>query len=395
MRGRVPLLFVGFWILPALVSVAGFQVVPSARNPTISLAALTVSQLLVWLAWALWSLLVIAVSERVPFERGRRGRAVLLHVTMAAVVVTAQILVTTHVWAAFNLNPPRGLGSMLAIGFRTYGDLYVVIYFAIVGANAAFRWHAAWQAQAVHAARLERDLSAAQLTTLRSQLNPHFLFNALNSVVTLIPRDQDGAARMVIRLASLLRGTLGMAEEPEVVLERELELTRNYLEIELVRFADRLTVAWEIDERARGALVPAFALQPLVENALVHGIARRRDGGHIVVGARVVAGRLRMWVSDDGPGPRVPAARAAGNGSIRNGDSGIGLANLRARVRRLYDGHRADVTLTREDGRTIAAIDLPFTAASPPPWDAPDSATVPSLPHAAAPSRVPETTPAR
>ena len=265
----------GFWILPSLFGIIGLQIVPSALNPGISLLELSLSQLLVWFAWALWTPLIILVSERVPFERGRLRRSVSAHLVMSLVVICAQILVTAYVSQAFGLSMKRGLESTLTIGFRGSGDLFVVIYWAIVGAHAALRWYEEWHAQGLVSAQLERDLSAAQLTTLRSQLNPHFLFNALNSVVTLIPRDQDGDTRMVVRLADLLRATLGMAEQQEIVLGRELETVRNYLDIELVRFPDRLAVRWEIEPATQSALVPAFALQPLVENAIVHGVSRR------------------------------------------------------------------------------------------------------------------------
>ncbi len=346
-------MLVGFWVLPSVFGVIGFQIVPSALNPGISLVQLAMSQFLVWFAWALWTPLIILVSERVPFERGSIVRAVSAHLVMSLLVICGQILVTAFVSQGFGLSVKRELDSTLAIGFRSSGDLFVVIYWAIVGAHAALRWYEEWQAQGIVAARLERDLSAAQLTTLRSQLNPHFLFNALNSVVTLIPRDQDGASRMVVRIADLLRATLGMAEEQEIALSRELEMVRNYLDIELVRFPDRLAVRWEIDPAAHAALVPAFALQPLVENAIVHGVSRRSGPGEIVIGARVGLGVLTLTVRDNGPGPAPTLASERGR-------SGIGLANLRARLQRLYPSTVTDVTLTRvQEGGALATIVLP------------------------------------
>ena len=347
-------LLAGFWILPAIVAVIGFQIVPSARNPGISLPALALSQALCWFAWALWTPIIVRVSQRVPFARGRTLPALLAHLLTSAFVVCAQILVTAYVWQWFDLSPVRGLESKLAIGLRSYGDLFVVIYWAIVGAYAALRWYEAWQVQQTVAARLARDLSAAQLTALRSQLNPHFLFNALNSVVTLIPRDQEGATRMVVRLADLLRATLGMAEEQEIQLTRELEMVRTYLEIELVRFSDRLTVRWDVDPAVRSALVPAFALQPLVENAIVHGVSRRGGRGEITISAHSEAGLLRLTVRDNGPG-LASLPRGA------RGGAGIGLANLRARLQRLYDDPGVRVTLdSPPGGGALASIVLPL-----------------------------------
>jgi LytS/YehU family sensor histidine kinase len=224
---------------------------------------------------------------------------------------------------------------------------------AIVGAYSAARWYEAWQEQRVVAAQLERDLTAAQLSALRSQLNPHFLFNSLHSVVTLIGRDPDGARRMVIRLADLLRATLGMAEEQLIPLSRELEMVRNYLDIELVRFADRLSVEWDVDERMMDALVPAFALQPFVENAIIHGVSRMSGPGQIRIIARANHDQLELSVIDNGPGPLQQLSR-------RNG---IGLANLRARLGTLYPASTAAVSLERAGDGTLATLTIPLQLA--------------------------------
>lgn len=348
---------IAFWIIPAIVAVIGFHIVPSARNPDISLFHLITSQLLVWFAWAAWSLVIIAVSKRFPFGRGRRVQAVMVQGVVAVVVISLQVIFMAYIWEWYDLAPQRAIDSKLAYGWRAYGDLFVVVYGAIVGAHAAARWYEAWQEQRVVAARLERDLTNAQLSALRSQLNPHFLFNSLHSVVTLIGRDPDGARRMVVRLADLLRATLGIAEEQQVPLSRELEMVRNYLDIELVRFADRLSVTWEIDDRAQDAMVPAFALQPLVENAIVHGISRVSGPGHITIAARIAGDELVLSVLDNGPGPGPRISRG----------SGIGLTNLRARLANLYPASTVEVSLSpaREGGsQATLALPLQFAVAT-------------------------------
>ena len=339
-----------FWIVPASVAVIGFQIVPSARNPDITLLELSASPFLVWFAWAVWSVVSIAASKRVPFARGRVLHAVAVHVLLAIVVISLQHVYAAYVWQWFDLWPVRGLSSKIAIGWRTYGDLYVVVYGAIVGAHAAARWYEAWQEQRVVAAQLERDLTAAQLSALRSQLNPHFLFNSLHSVVTLIGRDPDGARRMVVRLADLLRATLGMAEEQLIPLSRELEMVRNYLDIELVRFADRLSVSWDVDDRLLDALVPAFALQPFVENAIIHGVSRISGPANIRISAHANGDMLELSVTDNGPGPSHHSSRG----------SGIGLGNLRARLGTLYSGQSASVALSQAADGTLASLIIPL-----------------------------------
>jgi sensor histidine kinase YesM len=177
----------------------------------------------------------------------------------------------------------------------------------------------------------------------------------LNSVVTLIGRDPALAQRTVVRLADLLRATLRTGDSQEVALTQEIELTRRYLDIEQVRFADRLSVRWEIAEHL-DAMVPAFALQPLVENALVHGIARLSGPGTLSISASRQADEIVLRVCDNGPGPDAPAR--ASNGA------GVGLANLRARLERLY-GDAASLALqVRNGGGTEVVLRVPFRAVS-------------------------------
>lgn len=325
--GRV-ILIVG-WSVPAIVATFGMIVVPSRLNPGLSLGGIILSQMATWLPWAGWSLLVMWVADRVPFERGRVARAIAVHVLLCVVVVTGQILIVDRVSVAFGVIAPRKLDSILAIGLRSYGDPFTVIYWAILGAHSAIRWHEAWRTEAVRAARLSSDLAQAQLAALRAQLHPHFLFNALNAVVALVSEDPAAAKRVTVRLAELLRATLSATERSTLPLREELDLIRRYLDIEMVRFGERLHVEWAVDDAILDHDVPAFVLQPLVENALVHAIAPRAAGGQVSISARVVGGALRLAVVDDGPGPGASRA-TRGNG--------VGLKNLRDRLERLYDG---------------------------------------------------------
>ena len=354
---RLRYLLLGFWIVPALVGTLGFQLVPSRLNPELGVGALLVSQVGMWGMWGIWSIVIWAVGDRVPFERPHLMRAFVTHVPLGVFIVVAQILLQSELSIAFGLSERRGLESTIVIGVRSYGDVFVVLFCAIVGAQIAFRWYANWQAQRIVTARMGEDLAQAQLRALQAQLNPHFLFNALNSVVTLIGRDPALAQRTIVRLADLLRATLHAGDAQEVALSKELELTRRYLDIEQVRFADRLSVRWELDEMI-DAVVPAFALQPLVENALVHGIARLPGAGTVAISAHRDASDLVLRVCDNGPGPNttLPASNGAG----------VGLANLRARLERLY-GDTASLTLQpRAEGGAEAELRIPFRAAAPP-----------------------------
>ncbi|HEX7123402.1 MAG TPA: histidine kinase [Gemmatimonadaceae bacterium] len=212
-----------------------------------------------------------------------------------------------------------------------------LLLLACAGAVATYatRWQERLTRRYTEAAqaseRLQTRLDQAQLQALKLQLQPHFLFNTLNTITALIHRDPVAAERMVSGLSELLRFSLGTAGEQEVPLERELEVTRHYLDIQQVRFQDRLSVSFEVEADAPRAYVPNLLLQPLVENALKHGIGPRAAAGHIAIAARRRNGVLTLEVRDDGLGEREGAPR----------QEGVGLGNSRARLQSLYgDAHR-------------------------------------------------------
>jgi hypothetical protein len=348
---RLRALLIGFWLLPAAVATLGLRLVPSRLNPDLTLVEILASQLLIWLPWGFWSTLIAAVADRVPFERGGITKAIATHLPLSALVVLAQIVVISKVAGAFGMMEPRGLESTIVIGIRQYGDLLMVVYWAVVGTHAGLRWHARWQEESVRAARLREDLATASLQALRAQLNPHFLFNALNSVVTLIGRDPAAARAMLVRLSELLRATLSAGDAQETTVAQEVALVARYLEIEEVRFADRLTVRWTLDPVTNDLLVPAFTLQPLVENALRHGLGRRQGPGVVEILARADGSMLELTVRDGGPGPVSPVPARGG--------AGIALSNLRARLERLHGAAATLQLIARPDGGTDAVVRVP------------------------------------
>jgi two-component system LytT family sensor kinase len=206
------------------------------------------------------------------------------------------------------------------------------------------------------ATRAEAMAHAARLRALQSQLEPHFLFNTLNAISTLVVEGQNAAAtRMIARLSDFLRLTLDTAETPEISVAEELEFVQRYLEIEQVRFGERLRVTIAAEPDAMQGLVPSLVLQPLVENAVKHGVLPRELGGSVAVSIAKNNGRLRISVVDDGPG--LPKDQAIAHG--------VGLSNTSARLAELY-GDKAQFSLERSPGEGVAAIiDLPFRTAAP------------------------------
>jgi two-component system LytT family sensor kinase len=211
-------------------------------------------------------------------------------------------------------------------------------------ATYATAWHerllTSYDRQARHRQQLEAELARAQLQSLKLQLHPHFLFNTLNTVTALVATDPRAAERVITGLSELLRLSFHHAAEHEVPLERELEILRRYVEIQHVRFSDRLRVDVRVDAEARRALVPNLILQPLVENAIRHGIAPRAAGGCVEIHAVRDGDLLCLRVSDDGVGVRPSASRSSeASGDVGwggEGGGGVGLSNTRARLRHLY-----------------------------------------------------------
>jgi sensor histidine kinase YesM len=226
-------------------------------------------------------------------------------------------------------------------------------------------WLAYWAATGViHAIEYyresrERELEATQLAleNLRSQLQPHFLFNTLQSISTLIHRDPAAADRMLTDLSDLLRLSLRSTASQEVPLSEELDFLQRYLEIMRVRFGDRLVIQVDVSTDVLNAMVPSLVLQPIVENAIRHGMADRPDVGHVAVSGRRSGTALQLEVSDDGPGLH---ATTPGNG--------IGLANTRERLNRLYGG-RGGLELIEEGGLTVR-LTIPLKTSPPDPLSA-------------------------
>ncbi len=248
---------------------------------------------------------------------------------------------------------PVAASSAPAISFLDEGAKLLLL--AVGGAIATYAtlWHerlaTRYHRESRNRELLEVQLAQAQVQSLRLQLQPHFLFNTLNTITALIGVDPRGAERMVNGLSDLLRLSLRHASEQEVPLERELEIVQHYLSIQEIRFADRLSVRYDIGADVRQALVPNLLLQPLVENAIRHGIAPRAEPGTVVVSAHRVEQTLRLTVEDDGVGP----------GQSSDGE-GIGLRNTRARLERLYGAdQRLEVAGGRKGGFSVR-IDMPF-----------------------------------
>lgn len=309
-----------------------------------------------WYVWALLSLLIVRVDRQLPIRRDELIKRLLFHIPLA--LLFTAVFIYLHSAAAALLSPDHNfkMGLRPDLLLQSLGGMLhwnVLVYCAIVGVHSTFEYYGQWKDRQLRAAELERLLSESRLENLRAQLHPHFLFNALNAISAYVDCDARTAHRMLEKLGELLRMSLEHADGQEVPLERELAFVERYLELQRARFEDRLEVAMKIDPEVRGALVPAFLLQPFVENAIRHGISARPDPGMVELSAWRENGHLRLRVRDDGPGlpaaldPRKPA--------------GVGIANTRERLRNLYGDNSQRIEIHSEPGRGVRVeISLPF-----------------------------------
>jgi two-component system, LytTR family, sensor kinase len=244
------------------------------------------------------------------------------------------------------------------IEIRTLGQLFsgsVYHAFALLAWSVLYfgiKYHLAYEAERERSLRAEAQVHQAQLRALRYQINPHFLFNTLNAISTQVVMQRNGeATRMIARLSDLLRLTLGTDGRPEVSLEDEVDFLRRYLEIEQLRFGDRLHVEYDVQVETRAAAVPAMILQPLAENAIKHAIAPREAGGSIAIRTWRDGDTLALQIRDDGPGFDSSAAAA---------HDGVGLTNVRERLQQLYDD-RGTLDFGRcPTGGACITLRLPF-----------------------------------
>lgn len=312
-----------------------------------------------WYIWALLTPLVLWLGTRWPLDEPGAWRNAILHVLAALVAGVSHLFVSLLVMRAVAPEPSP---YSLAQGYRNFAGAYLefefLMYWAILGAGYLVHYYTRDRINALRTAQLEAQLAQAHLDTLRVQLQPHFLFNTLHAVSALMDEDLEQARRMLVRLGDLLRMTLETQGTHEVSLQQELESTELYLDIERVRFPDQLEVELLVDTDAMGALVPSLILQPLVENAIRHGVAPLQDGGRVTVRARRENEALVLQVTDNGPGgeSRVPG----------DGRTGVGMANVRARLAELY-GRRQDFSVfTPESGGFGVQLVLPYRTTSAP-----------------------------
>lgn len=301
--------------------------------------------------WALLTPLIMRLAIRYPLSWSTAP----LHLGAAGIacVLDASLYHVVDPWVSTS-----GTRTWLA-GFFRYMQINTINYFGVVAVTLVTRYARLLRERMVTAAELTSQLTTAHLRSLQGQLRPHFLFNTLNTIAELVHRDPEAADRMISRLGALLRRSFDTHGDQEVSLESELEFLGDYAEIICTRFHGRITITMTIDPEALTARVPSLVLQPLVENAVRHGLEPRVHGGMVEIVARRRLDELELEVRDDGCG--LPREDDSGIPAWREG---VGLRNTRDRLQHLYgSAHRFSVR-ARATGGVIVAIQIPFASAS-------------------------------
>ncbi|HEY6927208.1 MAG TPA: histidine kinase [Steroidobacteraceae bacterium] len=314
---------------------------------------------LIWLPWALATPLVIRIGRRYPPTRSTRAPGWIAH--LGAIMAIGLIYAGWYVMLETLLNPPSQtpapgpfVKAWMARFF--YGQLFTVLLYAFVlTVDYALESRQRMARQQMESAQLSEQLHKAQLDALRRQIEPHFMYNSLNAIAGLVRDNRNPAAvEMIVALSEFLRGAAVDSNQAQVALEQEVQYLQRYLEIEKARFAERLLVTLDIPAELLAARVPILILQPLVENAIKHGISKRTQGGALEVRASRSGSLLSLSVANDGPPLR---------GDWENQGTGIGMSNLRTRLQIMYGGAFELHLRNRATGGVQALIRLPFVDA--------------------------------
>jgi sensor histidine kinase YesM len=308
--------------------------------------------LAVWLmcaySWAAVTPVILWLARRFPLDSRKWLRPLTIHLASASFFSLFALVI--FIFLREIILPEERPSMVESLRSLAVAEFHagLLIYSAVVGIDHALDYYRRYRERELRASQLETRLVQAQLDALKMQLHPHFLFNTLNSISVLMRRDVEAADRMLVGLSNLLRVTLAAKTAHEIPLREELDFLEKYLEIEQTRFRDRLTLRMRIEREAMEAMVPHLIFQPLVENAVRHGIRDRESGGLIEIRAERRGDALLLEVRDDGPGIEESVSE------------GVGLSNTRARLEYLYGADAKLELRNSREGGLVTSVQIPF-----------------------------------
>lgn len=346
----------GIWTLFGFVFASQFALQNQySKNPS-QLWQILSWQMFSGYVWFAMSPLIYLLGKRFPIEKGKWRASLAVHFVASFIFAGALLLIDAYFLPKLGLPVREQFTASFAdlYKFFVFSNIYleISIYWTVLGLQQLVKYYRINRERELRTSQLEARLALSRLQVLKMQLHPHFLFNTLNAISELIYKNPDAAESMISNLSDLLRLSFENLEVQEISLKQELEFLRKYLEIEQMRFDDRLKVEMNISPDTLDASVPNMILQPLVENAIKHGLAPRSEGGTIEIGALRNNGHLDLTVSDNGIG--VPF------GDLENLDEGVGLSNTRRRLRHMYgDTHTFRLENTKKGGLDVS-LTIPF-----------------------------------
>lgn len=298
--------------------------------------------------WAVLAIFMLPILRRLPLQPQHLGQNLMIYLVFSGFFAAAHLFISLALDMMLYAEP---FAERLYFFFRVQFIENIIYYWMMLFLYNAWQYYHKYQDRKVQASQLETQLANAQVKALKMQLNPHFLFNTLNAISALVEDQPKSARTMLARLSDLLRHTLDSGSRQQQTLKEELEFIRLYLNIESVRFSDRLQVAYDISPQTQEMSIPSLILQPLVENSIVHGIANRAENGKVIIRSLIQDHHLILEVWDNGHD--LKSFRANGRAT------GIGLSNTRQRLKHLY-GEAGHIDLKRENDGTLVTLTIPI-----------------------------------
>lgn len=348
-------LIFGCWSLVALFFTSQTYVQSKLSQDPISFLRVMSWQFSSCYVWFLLTPVILRFNRRFPLERGAWARSLPAHILFGILIAFLQQSIDARVLPFLGYYPGvRFTSYFQAYKFFLFVNFHLALFFywAILGVNYAIDYYQKYRERELRASQLETRLAQSRLQVLKMQLHPHFLFNTLNAISELVYKDPESAEQMITNLSDLLRLSLENVGVQEVPLKQELDFLNKYVEIEQTRFHDRLRLNMWIEPETLDACVPNMILQPLVENAIRHGIGMRSSGGQIEIGADRADGMLHLFVRDNGRGLLNAEQKAL--------KEGVGLANTRARLAHLYGAAHSFDLKNSPGGGLMVDLSIPF-----------------------------------
>jgi two-component system LytT family sensor kinase len=353
-RGRVGLIILVGWTLFGLFMALQSYAIEAQAGAEVSWHLTLVREMIYAYLWALFTPIILWLSRKFRIERARTLPNVPVQIAASIIVAIVQKFLFSSGYGLYR-SAVENTGFSWGAPFRNilaFLDYGILLYWMLLVVQHLFDYYHQYREKELQTSSLKAQLAQAQLSALKMQLQPHFLFNTLNAISVLIGKDATRAKEMLSRLSDLLRMTLDHSGVQLVSLQTELKFLESYLEIERIRFADRLEVTMEVEPNTLHVQIPSLILQPLVENAIHHGVNEQRGKARITIAARQENGSLLVIVKDNGKG--LPQSGYA------MGGRGIGLSNTRARLEQLF-GSEGEVRLMNlEEGGVAAIVTIPL-----------------------------------